>query len=214
MDKIEICYAYVEVPDASAISATALRGFLGHLFIEDTEFHHHSDSPYHYPLVQYKKVRGRLMVMGLKDYAEVVSRKMSALDHITTPNGRINVQSVDLVSDSFSIKETQKRFRFATPWIALNEENYQEFKSLDSARKKAFLEKILVGNVLSAIKGLSIFVRFKVTADLETFRPQPVLVHGNRFQAFQASFTANVELPRYFGLGKSVSKGFGAIEIQ
>ncbi|AIC15994.1 CRISPR-associated endonuclease Cas6 [Nitrososphaera viennensis] len=213
MDKIEVCYAYIEVPDASTISAVALRGFLGYLFVEDTEFHHHSDSPYHYPLVQYKKVRGRLMVMGLKDYAEVVCRKMSTLDHITTPNGRINVQSVDLVTDSFSVKEeTRIRFRFATPWIALNEENYQKFRNLESAKKKAFLEKILVGNVLSAIKGLSVFAKFKVTADLETFRPQRVFVHENQFQAFRASFTTNVNLPRFFGLGKSVSKGFGAIE--
>lgn len=138
---------------------------------------------------------------------------MSTLDHITTPNGRINVQSVDLVTDSFSVKEeTRIRFRFATPWIALNEENYQKFRNLESAKKKAFLEKILVGNVLSAIKGLSVFAKFKVTADLETFRPQRVFVHENQFQAFRASFTTNVNLPRFFGLGKSVSKGFGAIE--
>lgn len=211
MDKIDICYAYVEVQD-STISSMALRGFLGHLFIEDTEFHHHSENPYHYPLVQYKKVHGRLLVMGLNDYAKVVCHKISTLDHITTPTGKINVQSVDIVNDSFSIEETKSRFRFVTPWIALNEKNYSKFKSLESSKRKTFLEKMLVGNILSALKGLSVFVKFKVTANLETFRSQPVNVHENRFQAFKASFTINANLPRFFGLGKSVSKGFGAVE--
>lgn len=212
-NRIDVCYAYLDVADSAAISATSLRGFLGYLFIEDTEFHHHSDSPYHYPLVQYKKVKGRLLVMGLKDYAEVVCRKMSTLDHITTPGGRIGVQSVDISTSSFSVEETKARFRFATPWIALNEENHRKFSTLGGRpEKKAFLEKILVGNVLSALKGLSVFADFKVAAELEDFWHKPVHVHDNRFQAFRASFAANVGLPKFFGLGKSVSKGFGAVE--
>lgn len=211
-NKIDVCYAYLDVADSATISATSLRGFLGHLFIEDTEFHHHSDNPYHYPLVQYKKVRGRLLVMGLKDYAEVVRRKMSTLDHITTPAGRIGVQSVEMVDGSFAVEETKARFRFATPWIALNEENHRKFAGIERADRKAFLEKILVGNMLSALKGLSVFAEFKVTADLKDFRLRPAYVHENRFLAFHASFATNLALPRFFGLGKSVSKGYGAVE--
>lgn len=211
MDKIKICYAYVDVPNIT-ISSVALRGFLGHLFIEDTEFHHHSESSYHYPLVQYKKVHGRLLVMGLNDYAEVVCRKISTLDHITTPTDKISIQSVDIVNYSFSVEETKSRFRFVTPWIALNEENYRKFKDLEGGKRKLFLERILVGNILSAFKGLSVFINFKVTANLETFWPQSARVHENYFQAFKASFSVNTNLPRFFGLGKSVSKGFGVIE--
>lgn len=211
MDKIDICYAFIEIPDAS-LSAMALRGFLGYLFIEDTEFHHHSDNPYHYPLVQYKRVQGRLLVMGLKDYADVVMRKVSTIDHLTTPGGRIKVQSIDVTSDSFQPGEVQARFKFATPWVALNEGNYQKFALLQKSQRKEFLEKILVGNILSALKGLSIFAKFRIVAELGEFKSIRVHVHGNQFQAFNAVFTTNVNLPRFFGLGKSVSKGFGAVE--
>jgi hypothetical protein len=210
VEKIDVCYAYLDVEDVR-ISATSLRGFIGHLFMEDTEFHHHSDNPYHYPLVQYKKTHGRLMVMGLKDYAEVVYRKVPTLDHITTPGGRIGVHSIEIETRSFSITETTARFRFVTPWLALNEENYVKFLA-SSKDRKGFLEKILVGNILSALKGLSVFVDFRVTVEIEHFKLQPAYVHENRFQAFKASFAANVNLPQFFGLGKSVSKGYGAIE--
>ena len=66
MALIDVCYAFLET-DSENIPAMNLRGFLGYLFVNDPEFHHHSESSYHYPLVQYKKIDQRLLVLGLND---------------------------------------------------------------------------------------------------------------------------------------------------
>ena len=55
---IDVCYAFLET-DSENIPARNLRGFLGHLFVNETEFHHHTElahQSYHYPLIQYKKI--------------------------------------------------------------------------------------------------------------------------------------------------------------
>ena len=98
-----------------------------------------------------------------------------------------------------------------SPWLPLNEANYSAFKDLGVEKQKAFLEKILVGNTLSCLKGLGIFVDYRVESYLVSFRSYTVRAHGNPFEAFSARFFLNVDLPDFIGLGKSVSKGFGTI---
>lgn len=131
---VDFCHAYLELGDPRPVSPMSLRGYLGYLFIEDTEFHHHSESPYHYPLVQYKKVNKRLLVMGLREYADMVYRKMPEISQIVTPRGQIPIVSLELVRNTIEVglqtsneKESFNRYRFVTPWIALNEANYAKF---------------------------------------------------------------------------------------
>lgn len=68
---VKICRVKLNVsnPDRDYISAVKLRGFLGSLFVDDAEFHHHSERSYHYPLIQYKRVNSELMILGLQEYA-------------------------------------------------------------------------------------------------------------------------------------------------
>ena len=81
----------------------------------------------------------------------------------------------------------------------------------DIEKHNSFLEKILVGNTLSCLKGLGIFVDYLIESYLVSFRTYTVRAHGNPFEAFSARFYLNVDLPNFIGLGKSVSKGFGTI---
>lgn len=40
----------------------------------------------------------------------------------------------------------------------------------------------------------------------------PVTAHEHGFSGFYGAFVANLSLPQYLGIGKSVSKGFGILE--
>jgi len=216
MVEIEVCYAYIGLGNPRPIAPMSLRGYLGYLFIEDTEFHHHSESSYHYPLVQYKRVNKRLLVMGLQDYAEMVYRKMPDVAQVATPEGQIPIVSLELVRDRFIIAQTNegtepfRRYRFATPWIALNNANYLKFHESKRGRKE-MLQKILVGNILSMLKGLGVYLEFQVKLNVDSYETVKVTAHDNQFVGFRAVFETNISLPQYLGLGKSVSKGFGAI---
>ncbi len=211
--KVKSCYAVIELDSTRNISSASLRGFLGYLFVNDPEFHHHSESSFHYPLVQYKKVEKKLLVMGLNDYAAIVFKKISQLKSIVVPDEKIRVKNVDLSMSTTAVIMQNTRYGFLSPWLALNEDNYAKFKTLDRNYRKEFLEKILVGNILSTLKGLGIFVDFKISADIQNFRSVPTFAHNNKFQGFYVNFNSNIYLPRYIGIGKSVSKGFGVLEL-
>ena len=209
---VKICRVKLHfVDEASCISSVKLRGFCGNLFVDDAEFHHHSERSYHYPLIQYKRVNGELMVVGLQDYANVLVNKLSSIDTVSTAQGTFEVNSKEIEMQTCPVCSRTCFYEFVTPWIPLNEQNYADFKGLSSQEQKLFLEHILVGNVLSCLKGLGVFVNYRITSKLVGVEPLHVRAHGNPFEAFNARFTLNVSLPNFAGLGKSVSKGFGTI---
>lgn len=209
---IAVSRAILEVEDnAPPLSATQLRGYLGNLFIDDPEFHHHSNKSYHYPIIQYKIINGKLMVIGLQEYAKILLDRISTLDHITTPRGSVRVRAVDIQLDTCNVDSQTHYYEFVTPWIALNEENYAKYKFLPENGRRVFLEKILVANALSALKWLGIILNYKAQSSIAKYVPVRVTAHNNIFEAFHANFSLNIGLPDYMGLGKSVSKGFGSI---
>ncbi|MCL1965828.1 MAG: hypothetical protein FWF66_05170 [Candidatus Bathyarchaeota archaeon] len=208
---VKICRVKLNVSDQDYISAVKLRGFLGSLFVDDVEFHHHSERSYHYPLVQYKRVNSDLLVLGFQDYASVLMNKLSVVDSISTRRGSFRVDSQEMTLSTWIVRNVGCCYDFVTPWLALNEVNYSNFKYCDREAQKVFLEKILVGNTLSCLKGLGIFVDYRIEAYIVSFRSFCVSAHGNPFEAFTARFFLNVDLPDFIGLGKSVSKGFGTI---
>ncbi|MFH1095748.1 MAG: CRISPR-associated endonuclease Cas6 [Candidatus Micrarchaeota archaeon] len=210
---IKICRAILHPKnEAARISSAQLRGYAGYLFLDDKEFHHHGEKVYHYPLIQYKTIRGQSVIIGLGEYAGILAGKIGQMDCIITYKGEHPIGSVELVMRSHTIESKKMAYRFITPWIALNEENYHKFEKLDETEQKAFLERILVGNVLSALKGLGMFIDWRLEAILLEWRTTKVRAHQNEFMAFWGVFCIDISLPDWIGLGKSVSKGFGTIE--
>jgi hypothetical protein len=211
-NRIKICYAKIEINPFRKIHPSNLRGFLGYLFITDPEFHHHSDSSYHYPLVQYKIIDDKLCVLGLNKYADSVFDNISQLEYLTLVNEKVDVTNVELNIKNFEIKEQYTQYKFTSPWIALNKKNYDLYGNLDQKNKVEFLAKIIIGNILSALKGLNLFLDFKLNAEIKATKSIPVSVNDNVFQGFFAIVNTNILLPDHIGLGKSVSKGFGTLE--
>ena len=106
-----------------------------------------------------------------------------------------------------------RKYKFLSPWIALNESNYLHYKNLnDEDYRKQFLERIFIGNILSALKGMNIHIEFQIKASIQNYRSVSIVAHSNRFQAFFALIDTNISIPAHIGLGKSVSKGFGTLE--
>lgn len=206
---VKVCRIIFDVSER--ISVIHFRGFLGNLFVEDTEFHHHSDKAYHYPLIQYKKIDDQLIILGLQGYAAQLAKKITSVDAIQVPNRVVYVRSKHIRMHNEEIIQQTCHYEFATPWIALNEVNYGLFKAMDRRRRREFLERILVANVLSCLKGLGIHVDFRIKADIYQYKALRVKAHGNLFIGFFARFQLNILLPDWVGLGKSVSKGYGTI---
>jgi ribosomal protein L6P/L9E len=208
--KINLCYAYLDLDD-KRISSTELRGYLGYLFVNDPEFHHHSPSSYHYPLVQYKMANSKLVVMGIGRYSDVVFERMSQIENIVVPNCKVRVNNIELETVSHEVSHEQTSYEFTSPWLALNSTNYENFLSSDKNQRKELLQRILVANILSMLKGLDILYKEKIVANIEKYKTKITIAHENKFAGIWCKWNANISLPNYIGIGKSVSKGFGVI---
>jgi hypothetical protein len=209
--KINLCYAYLNL-DGKKISPVVLRGYLGYLFANDPEFHHHSPSSYHYPLVQYKMTNSKLVVVGLGKYSNIVFERLSQIESVVVPNGKIKVNNVEVETISHEITQMQTSYEFITPWIALNSKNYENYLSFDGKQRKELLTRILIANILSMFKGLDIIYKEKIMVNIEKYKTKITTAHENKFAGIWCKWNANISLPDYIGLGKSVSKGFGVVK--
>ena len=209
---IILSYAKLNTEETQKISATKLRGYLGYLFIDDSEFHHHDENPYRYPLIQYKKIKNELIVLGINDYSKIILDKLSDLKEIVLSNYKVQITSIEFTNITHQVTDEMTKYEFQTPWIALNSKNYEKFKTINSELRRGFLENILIGNFLSALRGMDISVDHKLCASIHRFSSKHATVHKNPFYAFYAQFTTNLSLPDFIGIGNSPSKGFGVIK--
>lgn len=116
--------------------------------------------------------------------------------------------SVVAVQPSFSRRLV--RYEFAAPWIALNQENHARYRTLNPAARRAELDRILIGNLLSMSKGLRWFYAEEtVYAAFEPLREVHCEVKDVSLTAFEGTFVSNLDLPDNLAVGRSVSLGFG-----
>ncbi len=209
---IPVCTVFMTPANRIFFTNEQLRGFFGYFFLDDPGFHHHIDKlVYRYPLVQYKQVEGKIVVVGLGKYAQVVSQKIPHVDSVKVPAADVRIRDYDIRMENSSFEEKTTLYQFLTPWISFNESNYRKYRDLAGPELRRELERILAGNVLSFLKGCGIFADFRILPKIRDAFSVKVNAHGNEFKAFRGRFELNATLPDYIGLGKSVSKGFGTI---
>ena len=86
-------------------------------------------------------------------------------------------------------------------------------KDLSKQEKGDKASKILIGNILSMSKSFDYVVSGQLSAQLSLKRTRhKVSLNGIRMEGFIGTFSVNFEIPDYWGIGKSVSRGFGTVK--
>ena len=200
-------------------SPTTLRGFIASLFPDNPLLHHHltnSNSPkgfvYTYPKVQYKIIDGITIVLGIEEAKEIV-KTISNLYYLDLKGKKYIVTDRKLIerNTTFGVTENMISYKFLTPWLALDEESYKRYKRRNDVERKRQLESILVGNIISMAKGLEYVITDKLTATVNVHEIATSL-KGTPMLCFLGTFSVNFEIPDYWGIGKSVSRGFGTVK--
>lgn len=178
--------------------------------------HHHvkdGEFIYTYPKVQYKVINGTAFILGIEKGARILKNISDTLNELVLGKKIYKVRQKVIYEQEFDVKPGKKtKYKFVTPWIALNSSNYKFYQKLDDWKyKKRFLNRILVGNILSMCKGLGIIVNRKLYAH-SLLDSQKIEYKGLNFLGFIGEFKVNFKIPDFFGIGKGVSQGFGAVK--
>ncbi len=195
----------------------ALRGFFGNLYRNRPEFHHHSGDHfiYSHPLIQYKIVEKFALIVGLKEGSYLL-KAVPRLNHIELhhQNYAILEQKLHPSTVSCGLTSESIHYRFATPWVALNERNHAEYLRIKHRKELVsdLLRRILVGNLLSMCKSLRYVVERKIEAVLYLKECEKVKIkQGVEMVAFTGEFKVNFNIPDFWGIGKSSARGYGTV---
>ena len=197
-----------------------LRGYFGTMFREHSPLlhNHFEDGSLRYglPMVQYKVVGGVPTLVGLQEGAKLLAELFFQMKTLRIEDREYSVLERDISfrNVQVGIEDGLFDYRFQTLWLPLNQRNYPEYLAKSPDERRAFLGRILVGNVLSFFKGLDLMLPagVRVMASVRPEEPRQTHFKDTQFMGFNGSFTTNAVLPTLIGLGKSVSRGFGTIE--
>ena len=193
-----------------------LRGYFGNLFKEHSPLlHNHYASGghiYRYPLVQYKVVQHTPMLLGLGEGAQLLVELFLQMAELELDGRAFPVRQKNIRSARFPVGVATDLFeyRFETLWMALNQQNHREYLQKNDTERAQMLERVLRGNMLAFLKGADHFENQQVLVKAH-LQQEHTQFKDQKMLAFHGTFTTNLQLPPLVGLGKSVSRGFGAI---
>jgi hypothetical protein len=196
-------------------SPEKLRGYIGNKFKNNNILHHHREDGkniYKYPRVQYKIIDGTPVILGIEEGVTAIKEIYEFLVELKLGNTFYQIEEKRMIEkkQKFGYAESFQYYRILSPWVALNETNYRTYLQSSSKEKVRLLHRIFAGNLLSISKSFDYIVidQIKVKTKLS---PTTISFKGIPFTGFEGEFQTNFYLPEYFGLGKSVSRGFGTI---
>lgn len=217
MIDLEIFTLTLESDRPIAGSAAQLRGYFATKFNEYVLLHHHNDAGefvYRYPLVQYKIIDRIPTVIGINEGSGLLKEiyHLSPSIRLGDTEYRIVRKGVDVRKVSFGLDDTFHSYDFVTPWLALNQKNYQRFyRARNAGERHDLLRRTLAGNLLSMSKSLGYQVPDRISSEVEV-QPLKRRLKNVNVMAFAGRFHTNFQIPDYLGIGKSVSRGFGAVQ--
>jgi len=166
-----------------------------------------------YPRVQVKILNEQIYIIGLHEGVEPV---LSIIEKLSTLNFgnitfEINDFDVEQQGEQFVPTNCLLRYRFVTPWVALNHMTGGRYKFLTNQEKPSFLNRLLGQNIIFLAKevGLKIEDSIFTKVKLESLFPKPV--DDNKWGAFMGEFKTNFLFPSYIGIGNGITRGYGTI---
>jgi hypothetical protein len=198
-----------------------VRGYFSGQFRQYDQIHNHAQEGaveyyYRYPMIQFKlDDEGSLSVCGYSDEGIKVLRQLFLAAQTIDVEGRqIQVNEKELESGEQLMGEDGQIhcYRFSSPWLALNQSNYQRYNQLaeNRNRRRDMLHSILINNIIALSKFAGYTVRNRLTVESD-FQTRLTNLKGKTHIGFIGEFRVNFLLPDGIGLGKSSSRGYGRV---
>jgi len=214
-------YTHLTFPELRLATRDAhkLRGYFGRLFQEHSPLlHNHLEGGelrYAYPLVQYKVIDGVPALVGINEGAELLVELFLQVRELNI-DGRsyaLHHKGLKCEEAAAGYSEELHTYTFKTLWMALNQRNYAEYIHLPPVKRTERLPRLLRSHILAAFKGMGIWLQpdQRIMTQVEVSE-RSTQFKDQRMLAFSGRFTTNAMLPKWVGIGKAVSRGFGTVE--
>ena len=180
-------------------------------------FHNHLGDQfrYSYPLIQYKRLGKKAALVCLEQGTEEIYAFFSRPNqYLRIGEREIQCQIDRLILREINLQVTDYSLHYRIErWLAVKDDNFRAFSLLKTEReKKDFLEKMMIGNILSMAKGLGWFIDKPIEVKIaHILRQRNLLYKETLLTGFDVEFSCNVFLPDFIGLGKSPAMGFGIV---
>ena len=181
-------------------------------------YHNHTGEEtfrYSYPLLQYKRINGKAAITCVEEGADIIGQFLTETSEPLTLGNReatFEVEKVLPEKVDVCISEMPIVYNLCH-WLPLNAKNYSQYKDADSLVEKIhILERVLVGNILSFLKGVDIRLDDKLEIHITDILNQKLITYKKiKLMSFDIAFKANILLPSYIGIGKNASIGNGIL---
>ena len=166
-----------------------------------------------YPRVQVKILNEQIYIVGINegvDSIKAIAQKMDFLDF-----GNITFQVLDNEIEEhvnrFQPVSKLIRYRFVTPWVALNQTTGYRYRNLNNADRVNFLNRLLGQNIVFMAREMGMELEENIFTKVTLSSLFPRQVDENNWGAFDGEFRANFVLPNYLGIGNGITRGYGAL---
>ena len=168
---------------------------------------------YLYPRVQVKVLNEQIYIIGVGDGSDCVLQLIDKISTLDFGNITFEVNDKNIIDmmDQFQQADQLMRYRFVTPWVALNQTTGRKYRALNNSERVNFLNKLLGQNIVFVAKELSLDLEDKVFTKVNLSSLFPKHVDENNWGAFFGEFSTNFNLPNFIGLGNGITRGYGAI---
>lgn len=199
--------------------AKKLRGFFGNYYRTRFEFHQHIGKSllYRHPLIQYKIIGGIAVLTGINEGAFLL-RVIDQFKEL-----KLGKESYQIIRQTTTTRKVdigintngESKYSFLSPWLALNEDNYKDYRKICNSPNdiRVLLNRVLIGNLLSFSKSIGYLVNKQIEVDFTLETTESVAAKNDATMlAFKGSFISNFHLPDLWGIGKLSSMGFGVVK--
>ena len=183
-------------------------------FSDIAVLHNHNGTGFDYrsPRVRYVVIDRVPHMISFDNGLEIVERIYREQANLRCGQKVYQVTGTELqdIHDDAGICGDLYHYQSQSPWLALNEENYERYMQVIGVlERRAMLERIMAANMLALSKNVELDVQEKIMVKLLRFDEVRLKVGQTPMLGFHAEFVTNFRIPAFVGVGKMVSKGFG-----
>lgn len=184
----------------------------------DLLYHNHTGKDtfrYAYPLIQYKRLNGKAAITCIEEGADIIGQFLSETSEpLMIGKREIKCEVESVLPEKTLIQISDSPLTYCLhQWLPLNSKNYEQYQKKDSLVEKInILERVLIGNILSFLKGVDIHLEEHLDIHITDITKQDFITFKKvKLMALDVKFKTNISLPSYIGIGKNASMGYGVL---